>query len=230
MRKLLDDFLPQDKFETSLHMVALPMEGHRERGRFTMNWDRSHTIALAKTTCTQCHGYGLRPGRNSQDTPCKCVFRAIFRACYARFRDCASKEKHLSRVQLELCGGGKDKRMTYGRKVEEYLADFCLVSRRTLNPFEYDVFRFHFLLGADWKLCCWRLKIDRGTFFHAVYRIEQKLGKAFRELEPYSLFPLDEYFGGTIRRDGSEARRTSAVVPMRPPARVLRPPVGLSAA
>lgn len=41
--------------------------------------------------------------------------------------------------------------------------------------------------------------MDRGSFFHDVYRIEQKLGKTFRELEPYALFPLDEYFNGTGR-------------------------------
>ncbi|MGA2132730.1 MAG: hypothetical protein ABSH50_10590 [Bryobacteraceae bacterium] len=121
--------------------------------------------------------------------------------------------------------------MTYGRKVEEYLADFCLVSRRTLTGLEYDVFRFHFLLGADWKLCCWRLAIDRGTFFHTVYRIEQKLGRAFRELEPYSLYPLDEYFGGSMHRhDTTESRPLiTSTFSMHSPARVLRPPLGVSA-
>jgi hypothetical protein len=29
-----------------------------------------------------------------------------------------------------------------------------------------------------------------------VYRIEAKLGKVFRELQPYSLYPIDEYFHG----------------------------------
>jgi hypothetical protein len=193
-----------------------------------MIWDRSQTIALAKTTCTHCHGYGLRPGRNDKEIPCNCVFRAVFRACYTRFRDLACKEKYLSRVQLEFCSG-KESRMTYGRKVEEYLADFCIVSRGALTPFEHDVFRFHFLLGADWKLCCWRLKIDRGTFFHTIYRIEQKLGRAYRELEPYGLFPLDEYFGGTMRNDPS-VRRAGGVVPIHMPVRALRPPVALSAA
>ena len=41
--------------------------------------------------------------------------------------------------------------------------------------------------------------MDRGMFFHAIYRIEQKLGRKFRELEPYALFPLDEYFHGPSR-------------------------------
>jgi hypothetical protein len=55
------------------------------------------------------------------------------------------------------------------------------------------------VLGADWKLCTRKLGIDRGNFFHAVYRIEQKLGRVFRELEPYCLYPLDEYFQGPSR-------------------------------
>ncbi len=117
--------------------------------------------------------------------------------------------------------------MAYGRKVEEYIADFCLVSRNALTPLEHDIFRYHYLLGADWKLCCWRVGIDRGTFFHLVYKIEQKLGRVFRELEPHSLFPLDEYFGGTMR---NERPRAVAIVPRRKAPSVLRPPVGLSAA
>ena len=52
-----------------------------------------------------------------------------------------------------------------------------------------------YLLGADWKLCCRILKIDKGDFFHKVYRIEEILGQTFLELKPYPLFPLYEYFG-----------------------------------
>jgi hypothetical protein len=66
---------------------------------------------------------------------------------------------------------------------------------------ENKVFRFHFLLGADWRLCCRQLKMDRGSFFHTIYRIEQKLGRIFAELEPYPLYPLSEYFAGVIRKD-----------------------------
>lgn len=188
-----------------------------------MEWNRSETIALAKSSCTHCQGLGLRKGRGAKAIPCSCVFRAIFRACYTRFRLCATREKHLSRVNVEHCSG-KDSRRTYGRRDEEYIADFCLVSRRALDEFEYRIFRFHFLLGADWKLCCRRLNIDRGTFFHAVYRIEEKLGRVYRELEPYGLFPLDEYFGGKIQ---TEARRAPAseVIPIRPLGGFLRPAI-----
>jgi len=70
------------------------------------------------------------------------------------------------------------------------------VSKRVLNEDDYKVFKFHFLLGADWKLCCQRLNTDRGNFYHQVYRIQERLGRIYAELEPYALFPLDEYFGG----------------------------------
>jgi hypothetical protein len=126
------------------------------------------------------------------------VFRAIFRACYARFRQCATKEKHVSRVSLE-ANPGRQRRSVWGLKDEEFIADFCLVSRRTLTEREHRIFKYHYLLGADWKLCCRKLNIDRGSFFHDVYRIEQKLGRTFRELQPHALFPVDEYFNSTTR-------------------------------
>lgn len=98
------------------------------------------------------------------------------------------------------------------------MADFCLVSRRVLDDAEYAVFRFHFLLGANWKLCCRRLNVDRGNFFHCVYRIEQKLGHAFAETEPYALYPLDEYFGGLIRPQPQSALPVNRFpLPLRPP-------------
>jgi hypothetical protein len=165
-------------------------------------WTRSETIAVAKQSCAHCHGIGLRSRttRTGPDHPCNCVLRGIFRLCYGRFRLCLAKEKHMSHVRFEIIGG-QERRQVWGRKDEEYVADFCLVSRRILDDFEYNVFRFHFLLAADWKLCCRQLKMDRGAFFHAVYRIEQRLGRAFRELLPYPLFPLNEYFSPIVRKE-----------------------------
>ena len=163
-----------------------------------MEWTLSETLTLALPSCTLCLGAGLRPGRDGTPQPCNCVLRGIFRVCYARFRRCATQERHLSRATLESPRTGSG-RFSWSRKDEEFLADFCLVSRRTLTASEYQLFRFHFLLGADWKLCCRRLNIDRGTFFHSVYRIQQKLGRVFRELEPYPLYPLRDYFQGPSR-------------------------------
>jgi hypothetical protein len=163
-----------------------------------MEWTRSETLVLAQQSCSFCYGLGLRQGRSGASTPCNCVFRAIFRACYARFRQCASKEKYVSRVSLE-ANPGRHRKSVWGLKNEEYMADFILVSRRTLEEYEYVVFKYHFLLGADWNLCCKKLKLDRGEFFHEVYRIQQKLGRTFRELEPHALFPLDQYFNSRTK-------------------------------
>jgi hypothetical protein len=155
------------------------------------------------------------------------VLREIFRACYNRFRYCSTKEKYLSRATLEFTGG-REKRFTWGRKDEDYVADFCLVSRRHLSDEEYRVFKFHFLLGADWKLCCRQLKMDRGNFFHMVYRIETRLGRTFRELEPYCLYPLDEYFGTTTQRRPVaplDPRPKVRRLPLSPPRVAFNPPL-----
>jgi hypothetical protein len=163
-----------------------------------MEWTRSETLVLAQQSCIFCYGLGLRQGRSGASKPCNCVFRAIFRACYARFRQCASKEKYVSRVSLE-ANPGRHRKSVWGLKNEEYIADFVLVSRRTLSDYEFVIFKYHFLLGADWNLCCKKLKLDRGEFFHEVYRIQQKLGRTFRELEPHALFPLDQYFNSRTK-------------------------------
>jgi hypothetical protein len=86
-----------------------------------------------------------------------------------------------------------------------------------LNPKEYRIFKYHYLLGADWRLCCRKLNIDRGNFFHAVYKIEQRLGRVFRELKPYALYPLNDYFRGEIRLATPFLPGAPKVVPIRPP-------------
>lgn len=180
-------------FRGGAAMKTGPPEGSR-----LMDWNRSETLALANARCSYCFGYGLLEKTEQRPKPCNCVLRSIFRACFARFRYCANKEKYLSKVNLTRVSG-RQNRMVYGRKDEEYMADFLLVTRRVLNDEEHRLFKFHFLLGADWKLCTRRLGIDRGTFFHAVYRIQQRLGRAYRELRPYPLYPLDDYFHGETR-------------------------------
>ena len=163
-----------------------------------MIWTRSDTLALANQRCSVCRGIGLRDGKKQDKLPCKCVLRSIFRICFQRFVECVTVDSTISQVRIER-RPGKAGHVTWGRKQEEYIVDFIRMTERTLTPAQYKLFRYHFLLGADYLLCCRKLNIDKGTFFHAVYRIQQKLGMAFRTTEPYALFPLDEYFGGTIK-------------------------------
>ncbi len=190
-----------------------------------MEWNQSDTLALALHSCSRCHGLGQTCGKRGRSIPCHCALRSIFRACYARFRHCVAKEKYMSRASLQLISG-PERRLTWGRKDEEYIADFYLVSKRYLTVTEFYLFKYHFLYGADWKLCCRRMKMDRGSFFHSVYRIQQNLGRVFRELQPYGLYPLEEYFHSSTRKMGTEAR-AAKVVPIRsvngPSA--LRPPL-----
>lgn len=120
----------------------------------------------------------------------------------------------MSRISFERTPTGRSNRGTWSRKEEEYIADFELVSRRHLDDWHYRIFRYHFLLGADWKLCRKRLPISRGNFYHTIYRIEERLGKVFYELEPYPLYPPREYFA---------LSRKEPVKPFDPP--LLRRPV-----
>jgi hypothetical protein len=131
----------------------------------------------------------------------------------------------MSKTTLER-STGKDSARSWVRKHEDYIADFCLVSLRALTEPESKVFRYHFLLGADWKLCCRYLNLDRGLFFHSLYRLEEKLGRVYRELRPFSLYPLDEYFGGTVRKARTHSNLENVVM-MTPPEvkHVLRPPL-----
>jgi len=104
---------------------------------------------------------------------------------------------------------------SYSRKREEYMADFCLISRRALTDPEYRLFRYHFLLGADWQLCTRQLKMDRGTLFHAIYKLERTLGRAFADTKPFGIYPLDEYFGGLALEEPVQA--------LKPPPRRSKP-------
>lgn len=151
------------------------------------------------------------------------MYRSIFRACHARFVICAEKEKHLTQSKIsDTYGGGR--KLSWGRKDEEFVADFCLVSKRHLDEREYKVFSYFFLLGADWKACTQRLGMDRGTFFHIVTRIQNRLGRVFLELKPYALYPLEDYFGVNFRLEPSEVRSTVVEMPRKKDPAV-QPPV-----
>ena len=157
------------------------------------NEDRSSLMMLAYPTCARCNGTGM----DACDI-CACVNRGVFRAVLNKALECAAGAHHLRPRSIEAISGPRGK-ATYGSKPSEYLCEVHLIGKRALTADEWDVFRFHHLLGADWKLCCQRLSMTRGNFFHACYRIEETLGRVFRELKPYPLYPLDEYFQPVTR-------------------------------
>ena len=174
-----------------------------------MEWNRSETLALASAKCKYCKGSGLLRHDDGPDQPCNCVLRVIFRGCFRRFIECACTVSLEIAVTQEAGAG-------WSRKNEEYLADFELIMRRVLTEGEQKIFRYHYLLGADSVLCCRKMGMQKGVFFHNVYRIQHKLGRAFREVEPYALFPTDEYFTPMMRE-----RTVARVIPIKPPGRAL---------
>lgn len=131
--------------------------------------------------------------------PCDCVLRAIFRACFQRFKTCVRKDKGASSVKLERLGTGRSSHMTFSRKTEEYIADFYLLCQRTLTQEEWVIFRFHYLLGAAASMVARRFNMTRAAFETLTRGIEAKLGRTFRETQPFALFPLDEYFSVNMR-------------------------------
>jgi hypothetical protein len=181
-----------------------------------MKWTRSNTLALSRESCYECRGHGLKRLRRTDEVPCSCVLRNIFRACYRKFCECAIKDRNMGQPMLEF-SRGRGSRLTWGRKGEEFAADFFLVSRRSLTPREFRIFNFHYLMGEPWRVCCARLGMDKVTFFREVYRIEAKLGRVFAELKPYALFPLQDYFSTTTREPVYSSLRLAKVITMPAP-------------
>lgn len=139
-------------------------------------WSEIEVRIASRPQCTRCGGRGF-PWREFRDPrPCDCVLREIFRACQRRFAEFQSVGPALG----------------HERRGEEYMADFALVAQRALEhrPELLGLFRFYVLVGAHWEKCADRLGLDRGRFWHAVYRMERLLGRAYRDA---GLYPVGDY-------------------------------------
>lgn len=186
---------------------------------------RSEFLAMSLATCTTCLGTALCIDGKvcAVGSVCPCVWRAIFRECYQRFLDIESGGEFVKPVDWSNIGSGPTGYRVFGRRQEEYSADFVLIAKRTLTkPLHYAVFRYHYLFAAPWDACCKRLNISRGNFFHACYQVEARCGKAYRETKPYGLHPLPAYFHGVVR--GRRIPATTVDEPA-PPVLPLRPPL-----
>jgi hypothetical protein len=153
----------------------------------TPDQQRSDLIAMARTSCASCHGAGLRPVHgNAKDAPCDCVCRAVFKAVLDHCR----------------CLVGQQGKPTSKRNAENFLADVWLSCKRVLDETEFNIVRWHYLQGADCKACCTRLSLNRGTFWHHCYRIEERMGLYWlQQLKPYSVFPVSSYNHRDVQAD-----------------------------
>lgn len=118
---------------------------------------------------------------------CRCVGRRAFRVALHVYRE---------------------RRERTGIRSIIFRADFHLAARAVLPQREWAAFELHFFEGADWRACARALDLDRGNFWHWVYRAEERTGA---ELVRRRIFPLGEYFAfhprGWTRGGGTASGR-----------------------
>lgn len=158
-------------------------------------WTHELVFGLAQVRCAYCHGVGL----NRLGRPCPCVLRAIFRICAKKYLSARDEAGRFSRVTYDLvtrnpAASMRASRKTYSFKAVEYVADFDIIARRVLTERQLRILYEHIL--GDWRAreLAPKLGLDRGRFFHEVYRIMANLGRAFAETRPYPLYPVGSYF------------------------------------
>lgn len=155
--------------------------------------------------CEYCHGLGWFSGE-----PCGCVYRAVFRSVMSMYfligdYPALSKGHRIPSLHPHYATADGPRRessrrafhavFATGRKGEEFRVDVEIVARRVLDEREYSVFQQHVLRGLQWMECVRRIPgLIRGTFFHAVYRVQEKLGREFMSMKPYHLYPISDYF------------------------------------
>ncbi|MFN3323429.1 MAG: hypothetical protein ACK5AZ_08035 [Bryobacteraceae bacterium] len=201
--------------------ITGPIAGGRKvEEREPFIWDRSKTLAIAAMDCVCCMGSGLKwIGGGDKMGPCGCVLRKAFDSVLSRYRYIQAHQDRTSSCIPAIMKHGREQKRIWGRKNEEFCADFYLVSRRSLKGKEWRIFELHMLGGKDWRYCTRILGVDRGNFFHSVYRIKQKLGRIFMELRPYALFPIGEYFSGVRSETAPVCKQHGAVNAFRAPTR-----------
>jgi len=136
--------------------------------------------------------------------------------CWEQYLYSSENRVELNRYCVtEVTRGGK---ILTGLPHAEYVADFELAVERALPLQRRKLFALHFREGLPFCRCLGRLGLDRGRFFHEVYRVEEEIGEQCLK----GLYPLDEYFGvrQVVTIPSSSGAGGDAEVP-----RVHRPPL-----
>lgn len=145
-------------------------------------WTADQARALASRSCSGCCGSGLR-AIAGDITPCGCVLRRIFNHCFSRYLECIERPRR------------------FGPKNEDFISDFELVGLRALsNDKERQLFRLIFISGVDHRRSAEILGLDNARFRGCLRRVQEKAGRAFREIRPYALYPTGSYFQAPTRR------------------------------
>lgn len=156
---------------------------------------------LASITCTACEGTGLRHADPA--ALCDCIYRAVFRKCYAQFCTCLASAGSTPLISLEgrrelRTGPRGHHRDTWVRRNEDYVADFEMAARQALSPDLYLIFRWHYLLGASVRLLADRLQVDRGITGRRLQDIQVLVGRHIAASQPYSIYPPRQYMQSNL--------------------------------
>ena len=143
----------------------------------------------ATPQCRSCYGLG-----HVDEAPCKCVYRRIAKDVLKKYRECRESGKINSRVSFCRTGSGPTNSGHWGRKEEEFCADVDIAVRRQLQGADRVLFRRYWIDGASSADLLVELRMSRGAFFHAVYALEEEMGRVFLGLLPYPIWPLNNYF------------------------------------
>jgi len=137
-----------------------------------MEWTRSETLALAVPTARIALGraYASLKKRRTARMQLR-VARDLPGVLTPGFAMRNQREVPEQGVRWIAPSRGGARRV-WGRKDENTSPISRSFSRRSLTPEEYKLFSFH-SCSAPIGVCAARLNIDRGNFFHSVYRIER---------------------------------------------------------
>lgn len=161
---------------------------------------QTEDMILAAEDCTLCRGFGQIRNQVRTNT-CSCVHRAVFRECTERYQS-IQFEPRMSKVRYDFARGNQ--RVLFSRPNEEYCADFLLLARRVLPETEHMLFRLRYLANAPWQVVAEKLGYNAGRYWHEMYRMQARFGQALRDVRPFPLYPVQEYFGSRRPKDGHE--------------------------
>jgi len=149
-------------------------------------------VELAVSWCPACNGTGLTRSRPPQ--VCRCVYRVIFRRCYAQFRRCRQDARSTQPMPLERRSTPQGLRhTTWVRRNEDYCADFELAARQALDPGSHRLFRLHYLLGCPAPLLAQQFRLHPSIIKRLLLRIQRQIGSRIAESTPYSIYPPAAY-------------------------------------
>ncbi len=181
-------------------MNSISVGHHAPPAGLPPRWTPQRAALLARYDCRSCRGTGLLSAPPFLEARaglagglCTCVFRRVFRVCYRCFRLCATADRSARTVTFSAVPRGVDRHLVWIRRNEDYCADFQAAGRRVLTPELYRVFRFFYLLGGSADLVARRLGVSRATLYRMLAQIEPAVGRELALLEPYSLYPPQEY-------------------------------------